>query len=340
MSFERVIIWGYPLNSHTHSFVHYGWYRAFKALGFETHWFHDNDYPSPDTFPYQNALVITEGYADENLPLHPSNIYFVHVARNPLKYLRSGGRFIDIRYHVSSINDCNYHYDLAEKTDSLQKIGSITLYEPDASDRDLAKQYQNPGPLVYEAVYLCWATDLLPDEIQLEDRFLLPASPPVCHFIGSASSGNYKELDKLARGCQKHGLELITNNPWSNPLSFEEARRRIQESTIAPDIRGSGDPVKIRIGETGTCHKQIGYIPCRLFKNISYGKVGGTNCPRLRDLFGDMVVFSEDEEELVALCMEKEKDKDYICKQMEWVRDNHTYLNRARDLMEIVNRKN
>ena len=44
--FQKVIIWGYPLNTHTHSFVHYGWHKGFKALGYETYWFHDQDYLS------------------------------------------------------------------------------------------------------------------------------------------------------------------------------------------------------------------------------------------------------------------------------------------------------
>jgi len=86
--FKKVIIWGFPLHTHTHSYVHYGWYKAFQHLGYETYWFHDKEFPSSDTFDYTHCLFITEGYADEHIPLHPSNIYFVHVARRPLKYIQ------------------------------------------------------------------------------------------------------------------------------------------------------------------------------------------------------------------------------------------------------------
>jgi hypothetical protein len=333
--FKKVVIWGFPLHSHTHSYVHYGWYKAFKHLGYEVVWFHDKDFAPPATFNYKNCLFITEGYADDNIPLEPSSIYFVHVARNPLKYIQAGVRFIDIRYHVTSIRDCNYIYDTRYKT--LEKIGDITLYEPFASDRDLHPQFRHVIPLQYEAAYVCWATDLLPEEIRMEDRFIQPEHK--CYFIGSVGDGNRKELERLALGCYQRGVEIVVNNPWTNPLDFEEAKLLVQRSAIAPDIRGSGDPGNMMRGETGTCHKEIGYIPCRLFKNISYGKVGGTNCRRLYELFGDMVVYSEDEAQLAEMCFEKEKDKDYILKQMEWVRDHHTYVHRIQDLFTIIQKK-
>jgi len=333
--FKKVIIWGFPLHTHTHSYVHYGWYIAFQHLGYETYWFHDKNYPDKTSFDYTNCLFITEGYADDNIPLHVSNIYFVHVARYPLKYLQSGARFIDIRYHVTSIRDCNYIYDTSQK--QLEKIGDITYYEPYATDRDLNPKYRNSTPLTYEAAYICWATNLLPHEINLEDRFILPDN--ICYFIGSIGNGNRKELEKMMNGCAKHNVRVEFNDPWKNPLEFHDAQKLVQQSKIAPDIRGSGDPYNMYMGETGTCHKSIGYIPCRLFKNISYGKVGGTNCPRLKELFGDMVIFNEDEEELVSMCFEKENDKDYILQQMIWVRDHHTYINRVHDILEIIQKR-
>jgi len=324
----KVIIWGYPLNSHTHSFVHYGWHKAFTHLGHETYWFHDKEYPKD--FDYTNTLFITEGYADENIPLHKSNTYCVHVARNPYKYIDVGARFIDLRYNVTSINDCNYKYDLSFK--NLIPVSDVTLYEPKSSNRDLHSKYQKENTVYYEAVYVAWATDLLPHEINLENRFL--ESEKVVYFIGSVSGGNGREISKFAEGCSKRGIKVLFNDPWKNPLSFEEAQRLVQKSIIAPDIRGSGD--RSKPNETGTCHKQIGYIPCRLFKNISYGKLGATNCKRLKDLFGGYVVYCEDEDALVEECLKHWDNVEYIKTQMEWVRDNHTFINRVQDLMSVI----
>jgi len=331
-TFQKVVIWGYPLNSHTHSYVHHGWYKAFKHMSFDTYWFDDNKYPLD--FDFTNTLFITEGYADKNIPLHPTNIYCVHVAVQPKKYLSIGARFIDLRYNVLSIKDCNYIYDLSTK--ELEKISDVVYYEKEASDRDLNPRFRYHSQLKYEAIYIAWATDLLPDEIQLEDRFIEPENPPISYFIGSIGSGNAQEVHKFATACSLKGIKFIHNNPWSTPLSFEEAKTMVQKSYVCPDIRGAGDPDKKRIGETGTCHKQIGYIPCRLFKNISYGKLGLTNCPRLKELFGNHVILEEDESKMVDTYLQYCNDKDYILKQMIWVKENHTYVNRIQDILKVI----
>lgn len=329
---NQIIIWGYPLNTHTHSYVHYGWYKTFSKLGYRTLWLDDTNYDN--TIDYTNTLFITEGYADKNIPLHSSNIYCVHVAINPSKYLNVGARFIDLRYNVLSINDCNYKYNLSEK--NLEKISDVTYYERESSDRDLHPKYQNITPLKYEAIYIAWATDLLPDEINLEDRFIEPEIPYVSYFIGTIGGGNAKEVNKFANSCNSKGIKFIHNNPWNRPMTFEEAKIKVQKSYICPDIRGSGDPSKLRLGETGTCHKYIGYIPCRLFKNISYGKLGLTNCRRLKDLFNDNVILEEDESNIVDVYINLCNDKEFIKKQMIWVRENHTYINRINDLFKVL----
>ena len=331
--FQKVVIWGYPLNSHTHSFVHYGWYKGFKALGYDTYWFHNEDYPA--YFDFTHCLFITEGYADQQIPLHASNIYLVHVAVKPKKYLDSGARFIDLRYNVLHIKDCNYIYNLSTK--DLKAISSVTLYEKQSTDRDLNPQWRHYSPLQYEAIYTAWATDLLPDEINFEDRFIEPNAPPVTYFIGSIGGGNQKDVHLFATDCSKHGIQFIHHNPWQHALTFEESKHLVQKSCVCPDIRGSGDPEKMRMGETGTCHKLIGYIPCRLFKNISYGKLGMTNCPRLKEMFGQQVLLETDESNMVESYLKHSKDKDFILQQMVWVKEHHTYLNRIQDLLTILN---
>ena len=38
---HRFVIWGYPLHTHTHSYIHYGFYKALKSLGYDVRWFDD-----------------------------------------------------------------------------------------------------------------------------------------------------------------------------------------------------------------------------------------------------------------------------------------------------------
>ena len=46
----KIVIWGYPLNSHTHSYIHSSFYKAFKHLGHDVYWFHDDEYPEDFDF--------------------------------------------------------------------------------------------------------------------------------------------------------------------------------------------------------------------------------------------------------------------------------------------------
>ena len=56
MSFKQVIIWGFPLHTHTHPYIHGGWFKGFKHLGYNTYWFDDNNIPSD--FDFNDTLFI------------------------------------------------------------------------------------------------------------------------------------------------------------------------------------------------------------------------------------------------------------------------------------------
>ena len=69
--FERVIIWGHKLHTHTHSYIHYGFQRGFKHLNYDVYWFDNNDTTNDDfkNFNFDNCLFITEGQVDELIPI-------------------------------------------------------------------------------------------------------------------------------------------------------------------------------------------------------------------------------------------------------------------------------
>ena len=56
MKINKIIIWGHPLHSHTHSYIHNGFFIAFKELGYDTYWFHDN-MNIDSSFDFSNSLV-------------------------------------------------------------------------------------------------------------------------------------------------------------------------------------------------------------------------------------------------------------------------------------------
>jgi hypothetical protein len=328
--FSKVIIWGFPLHTHTHSYIHYGWAKGFKHLGYETYWFHDSQFPSD--FDYNDCLFITEGYADKNIPVVSTSIYYVHIATHPEKYIGKVKRFIDIRYLVDGIKDCNYNYVL-DKTKCV-KISDCTYYEKLFNNGGIAKHHANPQPMEYECIYTCWATDLLPHEI-VEENIYKPKDNKI-YWFGSADHTNTKEIAIFYNECMKHGIPFVTNNPWSNPLSFEVVQDYTMRSLMSPDFRTSGDPQKIAIGETGTCHKQIGYIACRLLKSISYGHLGITNSKHAYELLEKKVIYNSDERQLFYDAISQLKNDNLIKEQMAIVREKHTFLNRIQDLLQVL----
>ena len=319
----KIIIWGYPLHSHTHSYVHASWVKAFKFLGYETYWFDDANYDK--NILYENCLFITEGYADKNIPLHKSNIYFVHVGIKLDKYINVGAKVYDMRYNDYFINDCNYNYNLEDKikNNTVTQIGLCTYFEPASNNDPIPK------------IYISWATDLLPHEFNENDMYL--PTQNIMVFIGSISNSNQKEYNKLVQGCNDLGINVTHIDPWRHPVSFEINRQLIQKSIICPDIRGSGDPYKLACGDNGTDHKNNGYIPCRVFKHISYGKLGATNSKRVYELFGpDLIIYDDDEYILAKKTYENHNNFELIKRQMAYVKENHTFINRINDLLSII----
>ena len=328
--FSKVIIWGFPLHTHTHSYIHYGWTKGFKHLGYETYWFHDGDFPKD--FDYSNTLFITEGYADTNIPIKDSSIYFVHIARNPEKYIGKVKRFIEIRYLVDAIKDCNYNYVLDKS--KCNKISECSYYEKLINNGGIARYHNNPIHMEYECIYTCWATDLLPDEIREENIYI--SKERKIYWFGSANHTNTREIRLFYDECIKNGISFVTNNPWTNPKSFEEVQHLTMKSYMSPDFRSSGDPHKIAIGETGTCHKQIGYIACRILKAISYGHIGITNSRHTYELLEKKVIYNENEGQLFYDAQKELNNYELIKEQMRIVREKHTYLNRIRDLLSLL----
>lgn len=331
----KIIIWGFPLDSHTHSYIHAGWFKAFKYLGYETYWFHDENYP--DNFDYGNSIFITEEYAATKIPIVETSTYFVHNCIHPKRYLETGARLIDIRFNVYEINDCNYK--LYVDKSKLVKIDDVTFYNPNADDSVLADQYET-GVSGYEAVHYSWATDLLPHEFNFDDRFIQRERK--YYHVGSVIGSNIEEIRKVATALHELNVPFVHIDPWRQPCSFEDGKTYIQKSYLALDVRGTEmHPIVNGKPGNGSNHKLIGYIPCRTFKGISYGRLTGTNSKAVKELFGDYVVYNDDEHQLVYDLYEREQhdNSELILESMKYVQQNHTYLNRIDSMMKIYNRE-
>jgi hypothetical protein len=110
-------------------------------------------------------------------------------------------------------------------------------------------------------------------------------------------------------------------------ITIKKNKLLIQQSRLAPSL-------------SNALHLEMGYTPCRLWKNISYGKMGLTNNGASQEAFNNKLICSRNLEELYlkGLDFDRRPDKNDIIKDlMREVRDKHTYINRAKGILWSLN---
>jgi len=177
----------------------------------------------------------------------------------------------------------------------------------------------------YDKFYIAWATSTLPDEFDFED-INYPRENKI-FFTGNLSPGgvceNYSTFKPFLEECIKNNIEFYHNNPWQNPLSQAEVIELTKRSILGVDIRGPE-------------HLRNGYIPCRMFKNMSWGHLGTTNSEEVYKEAEGHCLFQPDPAQLFYDAMEKRTDYDFIRKGMLYVQENHTFVNRVKTIMSLL----
>ena len=238
---SKIIIHGFPLYSHTLSYVFYGFEKAAKHMGHEVFWFDNNSHPPHSDPIYKDAIFLTEGSVDGKLPIRSDGTYIVHSIHPDKvreKYLGKVKRFVDLRYNHVWHSDDVYSYTL-DKTKTT-KIGPCCYLEPDSD---------------YYKLYMSWACDLLPHEFNFDDIYLPREDPPAIYFLGTISDQgrceNMSTIRPFIESCNKANVVFKHNCPWQRPLTFEQVRYFTQKSLLGVDLRG---PELIRNG----------YVPSRV----------------------------------------------------------------------------
>lgn len=312
---KKIIVWGAKLDTgHTHAFTHNGFYRASKYIGVDTYWLDNRDNVSPDFF--DDALVITEHFiattipVSNNLPLRQSSTYIVNYlgnrGNNADHYLGKVGRLIDLRFK-NDWDDANWYYKFEPwKYDRIPN--SVSFFESNA-------------------IYMNWATDLLPSEIDFQTRHTPFKEPRYAMFCGTIREDNKNAFEPFIRECNKNNIPFMYNNPWQNQLSSDDMRKWIIESFLPLEVRAD-------------FHLKNGYIPCRSIKNVSYGALGLTNSKAVFDFFEQEIAYSPDPAELFYIAQKMQHDprtKNLIYNQMRNVKQKHTYVHRVMDMIYVCN---
>jgi hypothetical protein len=294
----KIVIWGHKIHSHTHSYIHYGFYRAFQHLGYETVWYDDKDDVSNVNF--ENCLFFTEGQVDKKMPRNKSSKYILHNCDGSTYDEINPNNRLNIQFFHKDILSYNF-----TKINNYTFAGSDIICQP-------------------------WATDLLPHEIDTNEAHN-EMNKQECLWIGSYSPidrseyENNTELDPFFNECRKNGITIKHINPWVSPCSPEENRRLVRQSYLAPAINGA-------------FQKKTYYIPCRIFKNISYGHFGITNNSYVNDIFDGKLIYDADPANLFHKSIER-KNSTHALEEIKFlmneVKSKHTFINRANVLLEF-----
>jgi len=80
MNLNKIVFWEHKYHTHTHSYIYYGFKRAFEHLGYKTEWYgNDDDVSGVD---FSNSLFfVTNDH--EKVPKRNDCYYVLH---NPTKY--------------------------------------------------------------------------------------------------------------------------------------------------------------------------------------------------------------------------------------------------------------
>lgn len=171
-------------------------------------------------------------------------------------------------------------------------------------------------------LYQPWATDILP-----EDPMYQPVRPEgkTVFWIGSVwtneqNQGNLVEFELLKAAVSSWGLRIVQRRARD-----DEHANLIRQSRLAPAIQGQWQV-------------QSGYLPCRLFKNISYGHLGITNNPTAAGIFAGMLAYDATVEGAIAEAMRLSSQEwlDRVIPSMVEVCKEHTYANRVERIVQFL----
>ena len=73
-NFKKVVIWGLPLHSHTHSYIHDCFSKAFMSMGFDTIWVENTSEKINNSF-LDDSLVIVCGVDCQTLSVNENCFY-------------------------------------------------------------------------------------------------------------------------------------------------------------------------------------------------------------------------------------------------------------------------
>ncbi|VVB52933.1 Uncharacterised protein [uncultured archaeon] len=300
MSYQKVVMWGFhPQHQYdTYSHILEGFYRAYKHMGKEVEWLDRQS--NIEGRKFENTLFISEHQVANTMPLHSSNFYAVHNM--------FGGKKETLD-HLNGMNVLHYGVYTMNHYKDHGEVRWLDQFSPFYPEK--------------RVIEILWATDLLPHEIEANkaQAKVFNASSREINWVGSGR----RTLDAFGRAVREAGMQFNVRGSFGGPVSIEDNVLQIQRSRFSP----------VMVDDYQMTHP---YIPCRLFKNISYGVFPVTNSKCVHDYMGKATVFEENGYNLFHKAERELPGKNIheLYGMMDMVGRLHTYINRAQVMLEAA----
>ena len=304
MEIKRIVVWGLRKRWHTHRFIHKAFYENAKKLGYDVIWIEDEK---------KNAHLVKSG----------DLVIFSEVVG---KMVPEKHNFEDynlpiidgVYYCLHSVKEIYY------KNINPKYLLHLEKYQNDFDNLEGNEIWRS---CVYfniknDTLYQPWGTDLLDHEFKSpvfrKNKFVF--------WIGSVwnnslNQGNFFAIQDFKKVLEKFNLKFIKLRfvpDWMN-IFF------IRLSRISPAI-------------VGKWQEEHDYLPCRMFKNISYGQVGFSNVKKFKDILGIYNIDGSIEEMVERVLVLDEKEyKELVLKQQEMIK-NYTYKNALENIFKAFNK--
>jgi hypothetical protein len=325
----KIIVYGFTKENHyhTHSHIHEGFARAAKFMRPGSKWI-DQSSANLSEEDLTNTLFITEHGPGKNIPIRPDNFYVVH-GLNDNKPARDHFFQTPHRLSWNVYHDYSHVYGTQGNPVNDRVIG-VPLTDCMWIGEEVPL-YPNERHLDFR-----WATDLLPHEIEAnkpsgknyeEGKYMaVGLNNKRIWYIGTQWWVNQRELNQFAKACQEDSCDWkVVGAGQNGVISVEENAKLVRESYFAPALSGSH-------------HLTEGYVPCRIFKNISYGMYGVTNNRRAHQVLGNTCIFHPDPYRLYFEARDQLRSRrvEDLWAQMDLVKEKHTYVNRINSILKAA----
>ena len=301
--FRKVVIWGLRRQWHSHRFIHQGFFETFKYLGIPVVW---TDFASDPGIIEAGDFVIT------------SNACGRGARGNPLAPLKDGAYYCFHGFAHSGYdgNDRRPRHEIDRKY-SLNLEVFLNKATASSDQWDTVTYFDKTSKTLHQP----WGTNLL------EERFRAPviSRSPFVFWVGAIwnndlNQGNIAEIDQLRSALRQRSLRFVHLKFIPDWVSIAA----IRASRVAPAI-------------AGRWQVEHNYLPCRMFKNISYGQLGVSNVPKFSELYHDCTIPGGSVAELVdrALSLPRKYVIELVEAQQKITRQ-HTYVQKIRNIFRAM----